>query len=41
MRTLLLTHIHYYGLLHARALHPVMFEVKLLVSTTENTDGKI
>jgi hypothetical protein len=41
MRKLLLSHIYYYGLLHARALHPVMFEVKLLVSTTENTDDQI
>jgi hypothetical protein len=41
MRTLLLSHIYYYGLLHARVLHPVMFEVKLLLSTTENTDDQI
>jgi len=41
MRTLLLSHIYYYGLLHARALPPLMFEVKLLVSATENTDDQI
>jgi hypothetical protein len=35
MRALLLSHIYYYGLLHARAHPPLTLEINLLVSTTE------
>jgi hypothetical protein len=40
MRTLL-SHISYYGLLHAMALSTPIFEVKLLVITAEKVDDKI